>query len=252
MYSLMRNCNDSMCIRSSGVLHCWSDTLLFQNSVNKPDLYYAKKTNLCHVALWCGQHLVLMEIGASVFACVIFWGGVVGCPGGCIWGKQRLLVLLGGQSPHTSTDSDSHTPALICCGVWPVILWLDQRMWWTLLTSFLCQFNHFAVFQPFSEPKLVKYLLMGHHRRAGGHHYGVVHRVKHSIARHKAISLPFKSTSNGGEVAYLFLFGKTKWLALHRHAVHECWLTRLSNVMHSKPDVSVCVCLCGGERAADQ
>lgn len=37
-----------------------------------------KKTNLCHVALWCGQHLGLMEIGASVFACVIFWGGVVG------------------------------------------------------------------------------------------------------------------------------------------------------------------------------
>lgn len=182
---------------------------------------------LCHVAQCCGQHLVLnWNWCQRLLLGYLRWGWTWRG----IWGKQRLPVLLEGNHPSSNQSNypDSQTPVftpglpfLVC-----------QQIWWTLLTSLVSvSLESIWSFSPVSGPKLVECFLIEHHMRAvwcSGCHYGVLCRVKHSIERQEAISPPLKAPVMEVKWPVCCCWMKkknSKWPALHRHAVHECWLT---------------------------
>ena len=173
--------------------------------------------------MWCGEHLV--QNGNWV--CLLVWSFEE--EGGGIWGKQSPPVLLWGAITQRLIYLNTLIlrRLLVSAAVFflPLILCLGS---FDLFSFNVSRIN--LLFFPLSDPKLGKYFLIEHHRRArggSGHHYGVLCRVKHSIGRRKSYFSAIERASNGGEVAFLLLFGKTKWLALHRHVVHECWQTGL-------------------------
>lgn len=141
-----------------------------------------------NVEATCGLELM------SLFVCVCLW--VV-----FFWGANKDFRFNWGGAPKPNQILPLWLTGLCfylpqCC-VWPLPLCLDQQMWWPLLTSFLpMSVESICCFFPLSDPKLVEYFLIEHHRRAGGcsgHHYGVLCRAKHSIGRQKAISPPLKA-----------------------------------------------------------
>lgn len=114
-----------------------------------------------------------------------------------------------------------HRPAFICCSCLAHQPVIGSPNVTDSLNPSYSQANQFAPFDPFMIPELVKCLLIEYHRKVRGHYCGVS-QGKSLQSETSSYFSAIKGTSNGGEVAHLFLFGETKWLALHRPAVHEC------------------------------
>lgn len=133
----------------------------------------------------------------SVFACVIFEGGVQEWG---YWGKQRPPVLLGGNQPKANLITlilSSLLSSTSLLQFWASVFVLGSAnvMDSLNLFPFSVSKNQFAVFCPSVIQNWSNIFLIEHHRRAGrcsGHHYGVLCGVKHSIGRQKPISPPLK------------------------------------------------------------
>lgn len=128
----------------------------------------------------------------------------------------------GGQSPHTSKDPTFSQASFHLLRLFGPPVIGSPNVTDSLNPSYILRSISLPLFDPFMIPELLKCLLIEYHRKARGHKLWHITQGKSLQSETQSYFSAIKGTSNGGEVAHLFLFGETKWLALHRPAVHEC------------------------------